>query len=176
MWFEIFWFIYSLLGFKIMFASKSEVVLRWDFLGIFYFGLNQNYILNYSWRFGIFLNLGISLNLGIFIPGIRDFLNQGIFISGDWGFFQIMGFLSPWGPGDRRFLKICGYLQNPRYINGDFFNQRIFGDGVFFVEIDIPPKSHFCSKYFLLISAVCYQLFCKPQSRDFEFPQNSKFE
>ena len=73
---------------------------------------------------GIFPCDGIFLHLRIFIHGIGDFWNLGIFI--------------PW---DRGFLKILGFLPNPReiwiYIPGiwDFS-----GMGIFFRGMGYPTK------------------------------------
>ena len=105
-----------------------------------------SYIWDYSWRLGIFPNLGIfipgngiffksgdfyprglgiffqilgllSRGSGIFIPEIWDFRNLGIFIPGDWGFLS---------QGVGIFVHgNCGFF-------GDFLSPRFFGDRDFF--------------------------------------------
>ena len=97
------------------------------------------YILDYSWRLGIFENLGI------FIPGIEDFSNLRIFIPrtfilGDWNFKNlgifipgIGNFLKYWYffPGNSVFFTMWGFLKHWNFYPGNlgFFHP---GDWEFF--------------------------------------------
>ena len=86
------------------------------------------------------------LKSGNFYPGHWGvFQNLGMFIPGDWRFSEILGFLSR-GLGifistDWKFLKIWGFLSRGLVNLGVFLFPRFFRHRVFFVGLDIPPKT-----------------------------------
>ena len=118
--------------------------------------VEKSSILTLWYNFNIFELLWIRGGLGmgfLWDPGIRDGdfsfwakskipLKSGNFYPGDWGYFQIRGFLSS-GLG---IFQIWEFFKS-----GDFYlpnpgHWRFFGNfwGSFFVGWDIPPKSHLC--------------------------------